>query len=59
MSYASASIALDDNERFPNFFRTYPSDAKFGPIIVAIVKKFEWKRIAILTEDEDMFVGVR
>ena len=59
MAYASSSTVLDDNERFPNFFRTYPSDAEFGPIVASIVKKFEWKRIAILTEDDHVFVGVR
>ena len=58
MAYASASVELDNGPRFPNFFRTHPSDAEFTPVFLTAVKQYGWKRVAIFTQDEGLFTGV-
>ncbi len=56
VSYASSSIELSDRRRFPNFFRTYPSDA---PAIVSLIQEYGWRRISFITQDESLFTEVR
>jgi len=55
VSYASSSETLSDRERFPSFFRTVPSDARTVVGMVKVVEEFEWRRAAIITEDESLF----
>ncbi len=59
IAYASSSVELDDQDRFPNFFRTYPSDAEFPTVFNAIVQQYGWKRVAILIQNEGIFTGVK
>ncbi len=59
IAYASSSVELDDQDRFPNFFRTYPSDAEFPTVFNAIIQQYGWKRVAILTQNEGLFTGVK
>jgi len=59
VSYASSSETLSDRERFPSFFRTVPSDARTVVGMVKVVEEFEWRRAAIITEDESLFKAVR
>ncbi|XP_064390840.1 gamma-aminobutyric acid type B receptor subunit 2-like [Halichondria panicea] len=55
ISYASSLTELSNRERFPNFFRTYPSDTIFTPAIVSLIREYGWKRIAFITQDERLF----
>lgn len=58
MAYVSASPLLSNRVRYPNFYRTYTSDALIAPAFVQLVKSFGWKRIMIITENEPLFSGV-
>ena len=58
ISYASSVIELSNRQRFPNFFRTYPSDANFIPSIRSLMKHFGWERLAVITEEETLFLDV-
>jgi len=59
ISYASATSSLNDRTRFPNFWRTYPSeDNVVGPIL-AIVRHYGWEQLKIITQDETLFTPVR
>ncbi len=58
VSYISSSIELSDRSRFPNLFRTYPSDADFAPAIVTLIQEYGWRRIAFITQDESLFTEV-
>ncbi len=58
ISYASSSVELDDQERFPNFFRTYPSDAEFPSVFAGVLLEYGWDRIGVLTQNEGIFTEV-
>ncbi len=58
VSYESSSVELDDQDRFPNFFRVIPSDAEFPTVFNAILQQYGWKRVAILTQNEGIFTEV-
>ncbi|XP_064383155.1 gamma-aminobutyric acid type B receptor subunit 2-like [Halichondria panicea] len=55
VSYESSSVELDDQDRFPNFFRVIPSDAEFPTVFNAIRQQYGWRRVAILTQNEGIF----
>ncbi|XP_064390853.1 gamma-aminobutyric acid type B receptor subunit 2-like [Halichondria panicea] len=55
ISYASSLSELSNRDSFPNFFRTYPSDTIFTPAIVSLIQEYGWKRIAFITQDENLF----
>lgn len=58
MSFAAASAALSDRNRFKNYFRTTPSFNNYAPAILALLNAFEWKRIAFITQSETLFLNV-
>ena len=58
VAYASSSVEINDRNRFPNFFRTYPSDADFTPTVISVVRYYGWKRMIFLTQEEGIFTGV-
>ena len=58
VSYESSSVELDDQDRFPNFFRVIPSDAEFPTVFNAIRQQYGWRRVAILTQNEGIFTEV-
>ena len=58
ISYASSLSELSNRDSFPNFFRTYPSDTIFTPAIVSLIQEYGWKRIAFITQDENLFTEV-
>ena len=59
MSYGASSTALSDKETYPLFYRTYPIDASFNPARIALLKHFNWKRVATIHENHDLFSLVR
>ncbi len=51
-------MELDDQERFPNFFRVYPSDADFPSVFSGLLLEYGWNRVAVLTQSEGIFTSV-
>jgi len=55
MSYASATSSLNERVRFPNFWRTYPSEDNIVLPILAILMQYGWNQLKIITQDETLF----
>ncbi|KAL5491446.1 hypothetical protein EMCRGX_G016732 [Ephydatia muelleri] len=55
ISYVDVSSALDDRTTYKSHFRTSPSDKHHYPVFYSIMNHFGWKRIGILTQNEDLF----
>jgi len=49
---------LSDENNFPTFLRIVPSDTSIAPGIVKLMQHFDWKHIAIITQEEDIFTLV-
>ena len=58
ISYASALSSLSERSRFRSYFRITPNFNNYAPAIVSILNKFNWKRIAFLTQAENLFKKV-
>ena len=58
MAYAAAASALNDHQKFRNFFRTLPSFDNLAPSVTAIMDQFEWTQMLVFTQDETLFVDV-
>lgn len=58
LCYGASSPALSDRNRFPTLFRTHPSATVHSPTRITLMKKFEWYRIAILQQTEEVFISV-
>ena len=54
----STSPRLSDKNSFPTFLRPVPSDTSIAPGIVKLMQHFDWKHIAIITQEEDIFTLV-
>ncbi|KAM7442974.1 hypothetical protein ABFA07_008233 [Porites harrisoni] len=55
VSFASTSpvfSVLKDRELYPHFFRTISSDLAFNPARAALLRKYGWKRVATLHQNE-------
>ncbi|KAK8378896.1 hypothetical protein O3P69_009556 [Scylla paramamosain] len=57
LSYGSSSPALSDRQRFPTFFRTHPSATVHNPTRIKIMQKYNWSRVAILQQAEEVFIS--
>eukprot|EP01135_Chromosphaera_perkinsii_P001017 Nk52_evm31s156 gene=Nk52_evmTU31s156 len=57
-SFASTSPALSDNALYPYFLRTTPNDAAQGIVHVDILRRFGWKRVAIVSSKLDYSEGI-
>ncbi|XP_045169675.1 gamma-aminobutyric acid type B receptor subunit 1-like [Mercenaria mercenaria] len=58
LSYESSSPVLSDRARFPRFFRLYPPDQKLNIARIALMKQFNWKRVATINEAKEYFSAV-
>ena len=58
ISPAASSPRLSNTEVFPRFLRTVSSDAEIAVGIVQAMKQFEWSRIAVITQSENIFTFV-
>jgi len=58
ISYAAALSSLSDRSRFKSYFRTTPTFNNYAPAIVSLLNKFNWKRVAIITQAENLFIKV-
>ena len=58
ISFASALSSLSDRRRFKSYFRTTPSFKEYASSIVALLDYFNWTRLALLTENQNLFKTV-
>jgi gamma-aminobutyric acid type B receptor len=59
VSIDSSSPRLSDTDLYPLFVRPVPPDDSISPAIVALMKYFDWKYLAIVTQEEDLFTLTR
>jgi len=53
--YGASSPALSNRDRFPTLFRTHPSATVHNPTRVTVFKKYNWIRISVIQEAEEVF----
>ena len=58
VSTTSTSPRLSNQKNFPTFLRPVASDTSIAPGIVKLMQYFEWKHVAIITQEEDIFTLV-
>ena len=59
MAFAAAATALNNRQRFKNFFRTLPQLYEFlSAALVQISLQFEWRQMAVITQTENLFTKV-
>ena len=58
ISPTSASPRLSNNKTFPHFIRTFSSEAETIYGILHAMKQFEWSRIAVITQSDNLFTFV-
>ncbi|XP_070556391.1 gamma-aminobutyric acid type B receptor subunit 1-like [Ptychodera flava] len=55
-SYGASSAALSDKSRYPLFLRTaMAAPDKHNPARLALLMRFNWKKVALITQNEDLF----
>ena len=54
----STSPALSDNSTFETFYRVVSSDAAVVEGIVNLALQFNWSRIAVISQQENIFTSV-
>lgn len=58
ISYASGLSTLSDRTRFKYYFRTLPNTFYFAPAILGVLNNFNWRRIAFITQNQNLFLQV-
>lgn len=58
VSYSAGSPRLSDKTRYPKFFRINSAETKFNEAIVALLKRFQWSRVAVVKQDQGIFNDV-
>lgn len=59
ISYSSSSPELSDKGIYPYFYRTIPHDSSFNAPRIALLKSFNWKHVATIFQEENLFRTVR
>ncbi|CAB1436021.1 unnamed protein product [Pleuronectes platessa] len=59
LSFAATTPVLADKKKYPNFFRTVPSDNAVNPAVVKFLNFYNWTRVGTLTQDVQRFSEVR
>ncbi|XP_006813511.1 gamma-aminobutyric acid type B receptor subunit 2-like [Saccoglossus kowalevskii] len=55
-SYGGSSPALSDHERYPLFYRTAMTAVDtHNPTRVALLKRYRWSKVALITQNDDLF----
>uniref|UniRef100_A0A8C1LRT9 G-protein coupled receptors family 3 profile domain-containing protein n=1 Tax=Cyprinus carpio TaxID=7962 RepID=A0A8C1LRT9_CYPCA len=55
LSFAVTAPSLANKRRFPNFFRTVPSDSAVNVALVRFLRQYGWSRVGTLTQREQRF----
>ena len=58
LGFSAASSSLSDKRRYPLFFRVNGPEFTLYKAAVSLLHRFNWKRIAIVKQDEDLFNDV-
>lgn len=58
LSFAATTPVLADKKKYPNFFRTVPSDNAVNPAVVKFLTYYNWSRVGTLTQDVQRFSEV-
>lgn len=58
LSFAATTPVLADKKKYPNFFRTVPSDNAVNPAVVKLINYYNWSRVGTLTQDVQRFSEV-
>lgn len=58
MAGIAATSELNDRQRFRSFFRTEPSHEFIGAALAEIARQFNWTQMAILSQDDSLFLTV-
>ncbi|KAM7432495.1 hypothetical protein ABFA07_017083 [Porites harrisoni] len=58
IGFSSSSPLLSSKSLYPLFFRTNPSETFSNLGRIAILRRFNWKRVAILQQNNDVFTGI-
>ncbi|XP_033644882.1 gamma-aminobutyric acid type B receptor subunit 1-like [Asterias rubens] len=55
VSYSASSPALSVRNQYKSFFRTNAADSQYNFARLAMIKKFNWTRVATLHENQEVF----
>jgi hypothetical protein len=60
VSYGTTSASLSNTTVYRNYFRANPPSTTLAPALLALMNQFSWKRVGLLTQDENRFrrVGI-
>ena len=58
LSCVSSSAALANRIRYPNYFQLLAPDADLSDGFLAIIKQFEWERVALIVQEENLLTVV-
>ena len=58
IGFSNSSPLLSSKLQYPLYFRTNPSEEFSNLGRIAILKRFKWKRVAILQRNNDVFTGI-
>ncbi|XP_078375007.1 gamma-aminobutyric acid type B receptor subunit 1-like [Oculina patagonica] len=56
IGYSTSSPSFSDKEKFPLYFRTSTSETMENPSRVALLKEFNWKKVALIVQNLDIYV---
>uniref|UniRef100_A0A673VR59 Gamma-aminobutyric acid type B receptor subunit 2 n=1 Tax=Salmo trutta TaxID=8032 RepID=A0A673VR59_SALTR len=59
LSFAATTPALDDEKKYPNFFRMVTSDNTVNQAVVKILQNYKWRRVGTLTQDVQRISEIR
>jgi len=51
VSYGDTNPILSDRKKYPNFYRTVPSDADFNLARIRLLQHYGWTRVGTLFQD--------
>ena len=58
IGFSNSSPLLSSKLLYPLYFRTNPSETFSNLGRIAILRRFKWKRVAILQQNNDVFTGI-
>ena len=58
ISCFSTSAELSDRVRFPRYFQMGTTEETVANGFYALIKEFQWKKVALIVQDENLFTEV-